>query len=503
MDLLKRCIMTGTLATLFVAGVAEAKTKATISGPVQVTEAKAGGSAAALLTDDVAKAAVETKLAWAEACGEVPAGQTQSYKATLEVDGNGAVTAVTRGEFNVSAEIASCLDGLLREVKTAALPTPEAAVKIVVELSLAGDAVAPAAPIATPPAAAALEADIKAGEQKVAEHKEAAKEEAKAEATTTEKKPEGPTKPWRVNAQLNFSVGNGSFIKDGSVNSGYAGYDFRFGGSYDLSEMFRAGITFQMNQELSSTYASIGTLPREFLFGETLLNVSTRKLFVEEKYTGIKLNANVGIVLPTAKAALAAERIMGLNIGAKVDKVFENVGPGSLSLNWSVGYRENLGPRTQSYSENKNQSAYLLCRDKLTCTGPVNTARTLSNMFNISYSFFEKWSATLTLGWVNNFKWDVVGDPSAPVVVAATGTAINPRESANATARAGQTDLVVGNLDLSYQITDMFSVSTGLATAGDPFIYDNGKYSLRFPFWDAATPALNLSTIYLNVGFVY
>lgn len=508
MDLLKRCIMTGTLATLFVAGVAEAKTKATISGPVQVTEAKAGGSAAALLTDDVAKAAVETKLAWAEACGEVPAGQTQSYKATLEVDGNGAVTAVTRGEFNVSAEIASCLDGLLREVKTAALPTPEAAVKIVVELSLAGDAVAPAAPIAAPAAAAALEADIKAGEQKVAEHKEAAKEEAKeeakAEAKTTEKKPEGPTKPWRVNAMLNFSVGNGSFIKDSTVNSGFAGYDLRFGGSYDLSEMFRAGISFQMAQELSATAASAGTIPREFYFGETVLNLSTRKLYVEEKYTGIKLNANVGIALPTAKAALAAERIMGLTIGGKVDKVFENVGPGSLNLNWTVGFRENLGPRAQTYSENKNFAAFALCRqaDKVNCIGPANTARTLSNVFNLSYSFLEKWSATVTLGWINNFKWDV-SDNADPTFVAAVGGPVKLGTSPNATPGAGHTDLVIGNIDLGYQITDMFSVSAGLYTAGDPFIYDNGKYSLRFPFWDAATPALNLSTIYLNFGFVY
>lgn len=502
MDLLKRCIMTGTLATLFVAGVAEAKTKATISGPVQVTEAKAGGSAAALLTDDVAKAAVETKLAWAEACGEVPAGQTQTYKATLEVDGNGAVTAVTRGEFNVSAEIASCLDGLLREVKTAALPTPEAAVKIVVELSLAGDAVAPAAPVAAPAAAAALEADIKAGQEKVAEHKEVAKEEAKTEAKAEEKKPEAPTKPWRVNASLIMSVGNGSFIQNETVNSGFVGYNLRFGGSYDLSEMFRAGVAFQMSQELSSSFQSAGTIPREFLFGETVLNVSTRKLFVEEKYTGIKLNANVGIALPTAKAALAAERIMGLTIGGKVDKVFENVGPGSLSLNWTVGYRENIGPRAQSYSENKNAAAFLLCREKENCTGPSNTARSLSNVFNVSYSFLEKWSATITLGWLNNFKWDL-SDSTLPVAVAATGSAVVPRSSQYAANGAGHTDLVIGNIDLGYQITDMFSVSAGLYTAGDPFIYDNGKYSLRFPFWDAATPALNLSTIYLNFGFVY
>jgi hypothetical protein len=89
------------------------------------------------------------------------------------------------------------------------------------------------------------------------------------------------------------------------------------------------------------------------------------------------------------------------------------------------------------------------------------------------------------------------------VAVAATGSAVVPRSSQYAANGAGHTDLVIGNIDLGYQITDMFSVSAGLYTAGDPFIYDNGKYSLRFPFWDAATPALNLSTIYLNFGFVY
>lgn len=498
------------------AAPAEAKTTVTLQG-VEVTSASDGADATSVLAKDAAKSAVESRLQWAEACGEVEDGGAFEHKVALTVDGNGAVTEVKALESKLPEAIASCIDGVLKEVKTSALATPETTVVVTVTLVIGSDdvAVAPSVPPEMPAVGAAEVAPAPAPAVETAPVAGAPETEGAAPGAEAAQAPsaspvaggagtppaeEEDAKPWRVSATLNQSLGIGTFVDS---RYGYYGYAMTLGGSYDLSELFRLSARVDFDQELTQSLGSRDAgYVNEFYFRETRLSASTRNLWKDEEYTGIGFNAVASLRLPTDLAGQMADRIFGLVIGGTFKRTFENLGPGSLDVSWSPSYRENFGPRAGSFDqEDVIGTAHSLKRvfGAELATGPANTARQISNSLTLSYTFLEDFTATVDFAVANYFLWDVTTGgngqlPDGRVYMSST----------NAIGGGGRADLMVGTIELAYQINKNFSTAVGLLNQTDPFVRgDDGQPRLRNPFIDVSTSVENRSVFYVDFGFSY
>lgn len=523
MDILNRnpWIPATLLAVLAVAGTAEAKTTAQLASAPGVTTSKEGADPASLLPVDAAKAPIEARLQWASACGEVAPGQSLSYAATLDVDASGAVTTVTRGEGSVTPEVATCLDGVLKEVRFAPLTAPDATVKVAVALALVGtaDEVAPAAAPAVAPAVEA--APAAAAPAAAAEAAPAAAPVATADAAKSAseaKSEEEDTKPWRVRASLNLAAGTGLFVLSGDnpaqLNAGVANntsgdgtarefsYSLSIGGSYKLSDLLSASVTFNADQGLTAT--NQGTTPaRTLYFRETVLGLSTTNLWKEEEYTGIGVDVSGRVFLPTDVAAINANRIMGLGAGVNLRRSFDDVGPGSLSLSYGFSVRANLGGAQRDANPTSARrvtaasiaafssydAADVLYGDSV---GGLNTMVSIANRIGVAYTFLDDFSLGLDFGISNAFQRDGATEANAGI-----------RSSDNSVPGGGQTDVAQTSLYFGYQLNDYVGLSGGISTATDPFIHDGSGYAVRFPFFDFSEPENNLSSVFLTADFSY
>lgn len=497
MDGLKTSIWVGAALAIAAAGPAEAKSTVAIAGNVEVTTAQAGVDAATLLTADAAKSAIESKLQWAEACGDVP--QEAKHEVVLSVDGNGAVTGVERKSSSLEAAFATCLDGVLAGVRTAALPTPEASVKVVVALTVtpvAAPATAAAPAPAPAPAPAAAPAEAAAPPASPLEQQKAQGTPSSADTQLTEAK--APSKAWKVGVDLNLSLGQGTFVQDSFAAAPYFGYAFTVRGSYKVLDWLSASIRFDLDQQLTQTNQDAESgVPNQFFFRETRIGVATSGLYKEAEYTGIEADASFSLRLPTDLASQAAGRVFGAVIGGSLSRTFEKVGPGDLRISYALSYRENIGPRAPNLKDIAGTS-FALCRSSAdACTGPANTARQLTNGFTLEYSFLEKFTATVDLTIRNDFRW-ALNNSELPAHLAGA------RHSNNSIDAVNQLDLVFGTIELAYAIDDMFAVAAGISNISEPFILGaDGTYSFKFPWFDTESAALNLTTYYLTFGFSY
>jgi hypothetical protein len=285
-------------------------------------------------------------------------------------------------------------------------------------------------------------------------------------------------------------------VKDEFARAPYYAYALSLRGSYAINELFSAGLRMDMDQELTlNNQAAPSGVPNEFFFREVRLSLATKGLYKDEEYTGIEIDAGTSIRLPTDKASRAADRLFGWTLAATVKRTFEQLGPGDFSMTWSPGYRENFGPRAGEVDEAGTSYSAGTCRviGGEGCTGPANTARTISNSFTFEYAFLEDFTATLDFTVVNYFLWDLTTTPVAGL-----------SGGVNTIPGGGRTDLALGTIELAYNINENFSVASGLLTQSDPFVTgEDGSRSFRFPFFDFNSTATNRTVFYVDFGFTY
>lgn len=559
MNILKRIpwISTALLVTLLtgVGTAAEAKTTASISSAPGVSTTKEGADPATLLSSDAAKAPIESRLQWVSACGEVPAGETKSYTALLDVDASGSVTAVTRVGSTVDDSVGACIDGVLKEAKFPALSAPDATVKVTVSLSLegekvpdpvvAGPAVVPLTPKTATPGAPEATGDLAGGtaESSAAAPATAGPVDPGATAPAAGATAQDPgnaaelraanaepvlsdAKPWRVAASLSLAAGTGVFLRDvdnpttlnagvpnflesASSGSRYVGYAMSFSFSYKLSDLLRASLAMAVDQQLTLTNQDSGDSGRIFYFRETSLGVGTSNLWKDEAYTGIGVDVSARAFFPTDASAIAAGRVMGFSGGVVLRRSFSEVGPGTLSFSYGLSVRGNLGSAQRDgnpfrgyrgvttageisgFAAGINDPVAAQSNDG---TGGLNTMSSISNRIGIAYSFLDDFTLGLEYGLNNGFQRDGT-DTDEPIP--GVGTSIN------ATGGGGQTDSFQTQIYLAYQLNDYVGLSGGLSTSGDPRIFSGDGYYVRFPFFDVQEPENNLSTVFLSVDFSY
>lgn len=503
---------------LFAVPAFAADLKVELDGPVEVSTITEGTEASALVSEADATAAATGRIDAIAACfSGVPEADAidLKYRVAVDIGGDGKATAVRAIDVVPNPEQTACLDAALKEIALPALSNPAATVTLTFTIKALRGAAEPAkpaelTPVETPaaPITEPVQTDpnaTQAGEQPAP----VAGETRIAEKVVTPAQPPGEpsTKPWRLTANLTQSLGQGTFV---GSNYAFYGYALTLGGSYRIDPKYLSlSARLAMDQELTTTYTTLGTVPREFFIRDLGISASAPELYKDEEFTGIKATAGVGLTFPLSKLSRDQEMILGARVSAGLSRSFENLGPGNLTVSWTTGVRYNVSPAARTYGAGEWATKVHNCdsinqTDKGECLSNLANPRwAFSNAFNVAYDFLDKFSASVDF-MISNSIASRLNDSELPAQLRA-GVAYDDTHSVNAdSGLANRQDIWATNIELSYAIMDNLSVAFGLNTTQNPFIQsDDNSSALRNPIWDFSSEANNLSTFYLDLAATY
>lgn len=479
---------------------------------LQITAAD-GSDAGALISKDVVKAALEKKLPMIQACGTVAAKDNGAvHQVGLDVDGGGAIIKVERVKTELDEAMASCADTAIQATQLPALTAADKSVHVVVTFKVKPSTTVKQAGVAEKAAAAAESATaapsaeavpgVPASAGSAAGSIAASGSGAPLAVSATPEGEEKPAKDYSATFTFDQSLGTGAFVSDSFAATPAYSWAFALRGSYKLIDHLKANASLSLAKQMSVTNEDSGTLPREVFFGETKLGLSASDLYKEPE-TGITVGPSLSIGLPTDKAGRASGRIMGLSIGGSASKTFEHLGPGDLSLSYSIGFRQNIGPRAVTISSADAPSLVASCRsfnDGGDClTSVANPARSLSNTLGIDYTIGD-FGISYSFAITNSFSYAL--DDSSIATLAAGDVTVG--HSPNAQGYTAQSDRTRSTLEVSYTFNEYFGLAAGTQTYQSPWIQKGSdSKGLRFPFADFSSAADNLTSFYLDANVTF
>ena len=457
----------------------EADATVVVSGALSVS------GAAAVPPGDVAGVAADADKAMDDLAKE----EAKQPVAT-EVDPEGAKQAAEAEAAKQAAEAAAA----------------EAAAKKAAEDAVAKKAADEAAAAKAAAEAAAAKAAAEAAATPVTKSKKSKKGSSSKLTSEVAGADEKDSKPWSVNATFEQWLGAGTFVKDAGAKTPAYGYAVTLGGSYKINDLLRASARIDFDQQLTTTHSDSGTVPRQFFFRDIRLGVSAASLYKEEQFTDISAGASASLRLPTALASQADDRIFGLVLAGNLTRVFDDLGPGNLTLKYSLSGRYNAGPRAPDVDADESATVVGTCsRSALKEDGScqlegANIAGAISNTLSAEYVFLEDYSIGASIGISNSF-YHRLNDSSLE------GTGFEAADISSSEHSSGgvlQSDVISTSIEAGYVLNDYVSFALGLATASNPFIYRRGNpNTLRFPFWDFNSTASNISQMYFDVNLSY
>jgi hypothetical protein len=488
--------------------------RATIEGAVEISTAP-GVEPSSVLNSSDAQKALEPKLAEIAACA---AGVTPSvddtYRAAIDVDATGHVTAVRTIESHVSEAAGKCVDDALKTATLPALQKPDATATLTLTIRMKSAAEERAqAEVAEKAAEPLPEQGAPAMEKAAAETPPAAPatgtgaQGAGVQPSATVEAKVAETKPWKVAANLTQWLGQGTFVKDSFAATPDYGYLFGIGGSYDVTDKVKISSRLVWLQQLTVTNKDSGTIPRELLFRDLTLSASAPKLYKEEN-TGIEMGTGGTIYFPISKASRAQQRLLGAGIRGNAQRLFEKLGPGDLSVGYTLSFVKNFGPGSPDNDPGKHPTGEL-CRggNRDGASGTCLTSNASNNFFvlndfSVSYTFLEDWTVSFDFLIWNQISNRLSGSNVSQDLAAGNNIVVGT--SPFATGATGQNDLTLATIELAYAITKNFTVGASLYTFQPVFIQSGGNSrSLRFPLWDTQSAAENYSQFTLDLAFTY
>jgi hypothetical protein len=321
-------------------------------------------------------------------------------------------------------------------------------------------------------------------------------------AVSTETKP-SVTKDWKVSATAGLSVGAAFLNANSPQRSPSVGWSLDAIGSYRLLKVLDgnldAFLRITMDQVLANTLvdSAVGqTKQYEFFFRDVRLGV-TAPNFYKEQVTGITASASTEFFLPTSKTTIAAERWLRWGLNARLGRVFEKLGPGDLSLGLGSVFRKDFSNRQVNPDQDSLSAG--ICRvtniKDGDCIGSQrNSNFTFINDVAIGYTWGPvSLSLSFAIYSIRYYRQDLGEDPAG----------LEVRESPYASNNTWS-NLTLAAVGASYTITENFSVGLDITTYQSPYIYNGtSNSSLRFPFFDTASNAENLTTFDLSAAFTY
>jgi hypothetical protein len=310
-------------------------------------------------------------------------------------------------------------------------------------------------------------------------------------------------KDWRVGAVVSTTVGSGTFVNVSNdtplaeeVGEGDNAFDTIAGfvsvnGSYKLDD-FTFALRMSVSQGLTSNDGI--NSPFEARFQDIGLSAAWAGYNIEA--IDARVNANLGLSLPTSDVSQAQTRILGTRLGASISKTFLE----RLNVSFSGGVGKNFHQFTSPVVNiNEAGEGNVLFRrggaevvdDNVIAVGRVNTEWSISGSLNASFGITDGLSAAFSYGLGNAWGYDV---PSRNV----------RDEFTSPFARTGRISrqFVTSSAVLNYSFAKYFFASAGLSTSAPPLTNDNRSF--RFPFYDLeGGGAANRSAFSFSVGGSY
>lgn len=319
-------------------------------------------------------------------------------------------------------------------------------------------------------------------------------------------------RPWQIFTTLEANVGAGTFIADPNARQDALGWSFLATGFYKITNLFggRVDALAQVgwDQAITNNATNFGTRPNEFFMRDIRLAVAGRGLYTEE-FTGIVFGSSINTFLPTSKFSQAQERILRGAVNVTAARMFTEVGPGNLLVNFLTSVRKDFGPPSVTLDAEESASRFATCRssnltdDGNGCASNIGTFNwAWTNSLSATY-FLGDFSAALSFGVVSQYAHDLRDLSESPSSVAASPNVVIGR-SQYAGNEAAYSTLTTSSLSIGYLINDNINLGLGFATLQSPIIQDGSNSSrLKFPFFDFESTANNLSSFFLDLNVQY
>ena len=323
-------------------------------------------------------------------------------------------------------------------------------------------------------------------------------EEGDEEVEATSKR-----KAWRLGAIVSTSVGSGTFVDVSNdtelaeeVGPGDNAFDTIVGfvsvnGSYRLDD-FTFALRMAVSQGLTSNNGING--PFEARFQDIGLSAAWAGYQIEP--LDARINANLGLSLPTSDISQAQTRILGTRLGASLSKTFLEKVSVSLSGGVSKNFHQFTSPVVAIDEIGAGNVLFRrggaeVVDDNVIATGGINTEWSLSGSLAANFGLAEGLSASISYGLGNAWSYDLESR--------------NVRdEFTSPFARTGRVarQFVTSGIVLNYSFARYFFASAGLSTSAPPITSDNRSF--RFPFYDLeGGGAANRSAFSFSIGASY
>lgn len=397
------------------------------------------------------------------------------------------------------------------EVPAPTAPSPEKAVEATeAEKAASGMPSTTAAPAATP-APAAAPAAAAATKEGAAEEDEDHHEAAATQLGAAAPVPPDTGRNWQVLGNLEANVGNGSFIADPNARQVAIGWSADVTGFYKITDLFEGRLdamaVIGWDQVITNNVTNAGTRPSEFFFRDTRLALVGRGLFKEE-LTGVIFGSSLNAFLPTSKMSQAQERVLRVAVNGTAARMFTEIGPGNILLNFATSLRKDFGSASPVFDQGDSESRFATCRS----LNRLEDSSCASNVASMNWGWANTLTATYlwgdfsfaaSLGVVSQWAHHLADLSEVPTNLAA-GSNLELNRSQYAQNEANYSTLTQSSLSASYQATENFGVYFSVGTLQSPIIQDGPNSSrLKFPFFDFESSANNLSSFALGVSGQY
>lgn len=323
--------------------------------------------------------------------------------------------------------------------------------------------------------------------------------------------------PLSASATLSNSVGQGTFLLNpGSTegaaltNDGILDYSANpyLGSSVNLSLglVLPLGLRLGLNQPFAMewTKSESTTHPNQLMYGDPNLSLS-----FGQELLGLKMGYNAGLSLPVSMASRYNGLMTALALGASATKAIESLGlswrnnvrlSGSVNNPAWVGLTAESGQTYEDPRLGTIAAHGCILRDEseranFACGGRPGSTR-LSYGTGLSYKAPLGLTLGLTLGIGASYKNYIAPiDGYTPYWRDGDG---NTQTSAGGADYSFNTN---GGLSVSYSYMKWLNLTAGAASGQPLWTADTQGY--RFPLWDFVSPAKNMSSFYVDLGFSF
>lgn len=298
---------------------------------------------------------------------------------------------------------------------------------------------------------------------------------------------------FHVGIELGTSATTSAFFYADRIDSDYVGSDLSISPSYSF---FVKDIKLSASASASISYEY--TLPdnvnaRRVSWNDLRFSLAAPGIYKNEM-TGISFSPSISLSAPITMESWAATTITNLGVSITARRNFGPLGV-SLGINGSKGFHVSQVNAARNSDARDAQGRLLQVRrpdDPFAEVMSTNTSGSIGGSIRLSYQATEEltFSMGYTLG--KSFKYTIGVDQFTSQGTRSDGTPI--------AVGTGTSDRSSFNISGSYQLTDRFGLSLGMATAQSPV---DGRGRVRFPFFALGNAALGVTSINLGLSAAF